>query len=441
MPNNIFSFQLFKEAEYSLYRKKSVEQNRINSIYLSIAILCGYLVINGIWYLFDLNTNFRQEQYFARNLKIITVIAIINLLYNFLSERFSILRKEFFIQTIIASISISVLYLSSINSYVISLDPKNNLTPILIGVIAVSALFKFNIIESLIVYGCGLLFFASLFVVWKNTAVSFAINLSAIFNIYMLAFIINRRIFNNAYNNFKQIRLIENINLNLKNALNEKDEVLAMVAHDLRGPIGSIKYISELLLNDSTTEEERKKYGQLINSSCINIDVTVNDIIAISKIKNTSETIKTLDLNKLVEESFQSFITNHNDRKIELNISQNEKSIQAYKEKFTRVLHNLLSNAVKFTPNNKSIEIKVFSEDNYHVLEVIDQGHGISEQEQKQLFKKYSDLSQKGINGEESIGLGLFIVKELVDMMNGTVNYRPNEIGGSIFCVKFPKLY
>lgn len=441
MFQKILSIQLSKEAEYPLYRKKSIETNRINSIYLSIAILCAYLVINGIWYFYDLDTNFRQEQYFSRNLRIITIISILNLLYNYLCEHFAFLKKEIITQTIIAIISVSILYLSSINSYVISLDPKNNLTPILIGAIAVSALFKFNLIESLIVYILGLIFFASLFFIWKNTTVSFALNFSAIFNIYMLAFIISRRIFKSAYNNFKQIRLIENINLNLKNALNEKDEVLAMVAHDLRGPISSIKYISELLLNDTTTEEERKKYGQLINASCINIDVTVNDIIAISKIKNTSEAIKTTDLNTLVEESFQTFISNNNNHKILLNISQNEKTIQAYKEKFSRVFNNLLSNAVKFTPENKSIELKVFSEDDAHILEIIDEGVGISEDEQKQLFKKYSDLSRKGINGEESVGLGLFIVKELVEMMNGAVSYRPNPNGGSIFSVKFPKLY
>ncbi len=441
MLTKLISFKSIKESEYPLYRKKSIDQNRTNSIYLSVAILSCYLVINSIWYIFELSTNFPQEQYFSRNLRIITIISILNLFYNFLCDRFAFLKKEIIVQTIIAFISISILYLSSINSFVISQDPKNNLTPILIGAIAVTALFKFNILESIIVYVFGLLFFASLFFVWKNTAVSFALNFSAIFNIYILSFIINRRIYIGSYNNFKQIRLIENINLNLKNALQQKDEVLAMVAHDLRGPIGSVKYISEILSNEEVSDKDKKKYANLIYESCINAEATVNDIINISKIKNISEPISTLNLNTLVEEIYHSFAANHKERNIKLNITEEEKSIQAYRDKFGRVLNNLLSNSVKFTPEDKSIELRVFSEDNYHVMEIIDEGIGISEIEQKQLFKKYSELSRIGIKGEESVGLGLFIVKELVEMMNGIITYRVNAKGGSIFSVKFPKLY
>lgn len=429
---------LEKEDDFPLYRKRSVEQNRENSIYLSIGILATYLLINLIWNVFDLSTNFPQEKYFARNLRIITIIALLNLVYNFLCDKFIFLKKELVTQTVIVTISISILYLSSINSFVISLDPKNNLTPILVGAIAIAALFKFNMLESIVVFVCGLVFFSSLFLVWKNTQVSFALNFSAIFNIYLLAFIINRRIFKSAYEYFKQLRITELVNLNLKNALQHKEEVLAIVAHDLRGPIGNIKYISEILAKEELTEEERKNNISLIYSSCISANATINDIIKISKIKNNSENLVIVNLDEILRSIHSNFTANLK-RQILITSSNENKYAQIYKEKFYRIINNLLSNAVKFTPEDKNIEIKVSSTTSYHIIEIIDEGIGISTQDQPQLFKKYTELSRQGLNGEESIGLGLYIVKELTEMMNGTISYKVNEKGGSIFILKMPK--
>lgn len=433
----IFYNNFEKEVEYPSYRKKSIQQNRENSIYLSIAVLCTYIIIHAIWNYFDLSRDFKQERYFSNNLRFITIIALLNILYNYLYEYYSFLRKEFITQSIIIIISLALLFLSSINSYVISNNPKNNLTPILIGAIAVSTLFKFNLRESVLVFICGILFFGSLFFVWRNSEVNFALNFSGISNIYILAFIVNRRIVSGSFKYFKQLRLTESINITLKNALQQKDEVLAIVAHDLRGPISNIKYISDLLSDAETPEADKKKYIELINTSCVNADDIINDILSISKIKNTSENIEIVDINKLVTEVHQNFLTNNLNRNIKLSISNEYMYAQVYTEKFKRILTNLLSNALKFTPENKTIEINAFSEESNHIIEIVDEGIGITDE--TQLFKKYSEVSRKGLKGEESIGLGLYIVKELTEMMNGSISYKANEKGGSKFILRIPK--
>lgn len=398
-----------------------------------------YLLINSIWYFLDLSRNFEQEKYFANNVRIITIIALANIVYNYLYDYIKILRNEYVVQAVIIIISLSILFLSSINSYVISNNPKNNLTPILIGAIAVSALFRFTVLESVVVYISGIVFFSSLFFIWQNSEVSFALNFSAIVNIYILSFIVNRRIINSAYKYYKQLRLTESINLTLKNALQQKDEVLAIVAHDLRGPINNIKYISEVISDKNTPDSEKQSMVELINTSCINAESIINDIISLSKIKNTTEPIEIGNLNEIITDIHTNFTANNFNRKIKLTIVPTDLFSRIYKDKLRRVVSNLLSNALKFTPIEKQIYLNLYSEESYHVIEVIDEGIGIAENDQKELFKKYSEASRTGLNGEESIGLGLYIVKELTEMMNGKINYVPNENGGSRFIVKLPK--
>jgi signal transduction histidine kinase len=436
---NFTLFKQQKELEYAAFRKQSIKYNRENSIYLSVAILCMFIFIHAMWYYFDLSRDFPQEKVFSNNIRLVAIISILNLLFNYFYEKWQFLQKDSISQAAIIILSLSILFTSSLNSYVISLNPKNNLTPILIGTIAVSALFRFSIKEGIIVFVSGFTFFTSLFFVWNNTQVSFALNLTAIFNIYILAFLINRRIFNNSFKYFKQIRLTESINLTLKNALQQKDEVLEIVAHDLRGPIQNIKYISEILSDKETPAEEKESFISLINTSCVNAELIINDIISISKIKSTLHPIEITNLNDSVLAIWQNFQTNKSNRKIEISIPSSILYSRVYNDKLKRIIDNLLSNAIKFTPAEKSIYLSVYTDNNVNIIEVKDEGIGIDENMQNKLFQKYTEASRTGLNGEQSVGLGLYIVKELADMMNAKISYEPNALGGSIFKLKLPK--
>jgi two-component system, OmpR family, sensor histidine kinase VicK len=428
-----------KDLEYEAFRKQSIKYNRENSIYLSVAILSMFIFIHAMWYYFDLSRDFPQEKVFSTNIRLVAIISILNLLFNFFYEKFKFLQKDSISQASIIILSLSILFTSSLNSYVISLNPKNNLTPILIGTIAVSALFRFSIREGIFVFVCGFIFFSSLFFVWNNTEVSFALNLTAIFNIYILAFLINRRTFNNSFKYFKQLRLTESINLTLKNALQQKDEVLEIVAHDLRGPIQNIKYITELISDEKTPDEEKETLIGLINASCVNAQLIINDIISISKIKTTSGPIEIVNLNDSIRTILSEFSSNKSNRKINLNIKDSIVYSRVYEDKLKRILDNLLSNAIKFTSSDKSINVRLYSENQTNIIEVKDEGIGIEEHMRSKLFQKYTEASRTGLNGEQSVGLGLFIVKELSDMMNAKVEFEPNIPSGSIFRIKLPK--
>jgi signal transduction histidine kinase len=103
-----------------------------------------------------------------------------------------------------------------------------------------------------------------------------------------------------------------------------------------------------------------------------------------------------------------------------------------------QVLENLLSNAVKYSPPGKSIFIRVKKEASAVRLEVEDQGPGLSAEDQKKLFGKFARLSAKPTGGENSTGLGLSIVKKMVEAMNGQVWCESQPGRGATFILMLP---
>jgi len=264
-------------------------------------------------------------------------------------------------------------------------------------------------------------------------------NLSVVFNIYLLAFIINRSIHVNAYRLFKQIRLNESINFTLKNIIKQKEDVLEIVVHDLRGPIANIKEMTWQIEHSANKEAEYNTFLPLIQESCENAEMVINDLISVAKIKNIEDPIDTTCINDLAA-TLVDFIRNTNPtRKITYTASSKKYYSTIYPDKLKRVLLNLISNSLKFTPDNKKIEVKLYEFGNYNIIEVSDEGVGIDPSFTNNLFDKFSKASKTGLKGEESVGLGLYIVKVLTELMNGKVEYFPNGTQGSIFRLSFPK--
>lgn len=438
MQSNYYFLSDPKEIEFHSYRRKAIQQNKENSLYLSIAILFMYIVLNSIWYIFDFSKNFPQEKYFSNNLRIVTMLSLLNIAYQSFQHKIKFLQSRYITQLIVVVFSITILSTSSINSYVISLNPRNNLTPILIGAIAISTLFRFSLKECLIVFISGFLIFSSLFLIWQNTMLAFALNLSAVINIYILCFLVNRVLTRNAYRFHKQLQLNESINTTLKTAIEQKDEVLAVVAHDLRNPINNVKQIAQILSSPDHTEEDLKNLLPLIDQSCTSAESIINDLIEISKIKHTHLPLQIENIDDFIESNYKQLIVKYPKRNIELRKKEGSKYAKVYHDKLQRVFDNLISNAIKFTHESDKIEISIYKENLFIIIDIKDEGIGVEEQERSKLFTRYSTSSKMGLNGEVSIGLGLYIVKELVEMMNGNVQYLPNIKKGSIFRVMLP---
>jgi signal transduction histidine kinase len=111
--------------------------------------------------------------------------------------------------------------------------------------------------------------------------------------------------------------------------------------------------------------------------------------------------------------------------------------IQADRGATLQVMNNLISNAIKFSPPGREVSVRVRVEGGMSVVEVQDQGPGISAEDRSHLFEKFARLSARPTAGESSTGLGLSIVKRLVESMGGTVDCRSAPGEGATFVLRF----
>jgi two-component system sensor histidine kinase VicK len=136
-------------------------------------------------------------------------------------------------------------------------------------------------------------------------------------------------------------------------------------------------------------------------------------------------------LTKLVE-------TNH-DKNFTLITKLDNLYINADSVKFFQVIHNLISNAIKFTPEGGQIDITLEEGEEDFIVSVKDNGIGIPNEFQSLVFQRNEVVRRSGLKGEKSMGLGLPIVKSLVELMNGEIWFESTEDRGSAFFVRFPK--
>ncbi len=236
---------------------------------------------------------------------------------------------------------------------------------------------------------------------------------------------------------------IESINKNLVELNEEKNDLIGIVAHDLKSPLNQISGMLEIIkltAKDQTTEE--KEYLTTIEKSTNRLKKMITKILDVSAIESQTLniSIEQINLVPLLEEIADRFLAQAAKKEIVI-IKQFENKIPSlYSDKgyVTEVLENLVSNAVKYSPRGKQIVIKLSAKVESVRVEFIDQGQGISQADLKNLFGKYRKLSARPTDGEDSTGLGLSIVKKYVQALNGKVWCESEEGKGSNFIVELP---
>lgn len=219
----------------------------------------------------------------------------------------------------------------------------------------------------------------------------------------------------------------------------EKDDLIAMVAHDLRSPLNNIKGLLSLIKDANGAEQE--KMIELANESTDVLRTRINQIldveaINVGKINLKIEEINVSDiLTKLVHhitpEAEQKQISFYAHSVKDLNC----KADQNY---LLQILENLCTNAIKFSKQKSEIYVKVGRHMDHLRFEVQDQGQGIPKVEMKKLFERYAKISTLPTENEKSTGLGLPIVKKYVEAMGGKV-WCESEVGvGSTFFFDLP---
>jgi len=208
-------------------------------------------------------------------------------------------------------------------------------------------------------------------------------------------------------------------------ALNEeKNNLIKILAHDLRSPINHIQGLTQLLnMSSATSDSEQKQITATIIESAQRLGQMITNILDTEALERESVqvTSEPVALQPLVEKVVESFQGRAHDKGITLLLLPVPYcTVNAHPLYLMQVLENLISNALKFTPSGKKVSVQVTLDAQAHLC-VTDEGPGIPREEQWQLFKKFQRLSTRPTAGEPSTGLGLFIVKRYTELMGGQV--------------------
>lgn len=241
----------------------------------------------------------------------------------------------------------------------------------------------------------------------------------------------------------EQNKLLNEKNSRLKELHQEKDGIIGIVAHDLRSPIAKTQGLIELIKNAGPLNEKQQEFSHLIKNVCRNGMSLIEDLLMINMAENKATTAKyrSIEVNKFAEELVRNYKTPAEQKNITLHYSSNlsaQQYIHSDRDYLTRILDNLLSNAIKFTFPYHAIYFDITDKGEQIIFTIKDEGQGMNEEDKKNLFKKFKRLSARPTGGETSTGLGLSIVKTLVEKLEGQIIVE-SEVGkGTTFTLQLP---
>jgi len=219
-----------------------------------------------------------------------------------------------------------------------------------------------------------------------------------------------------------------------------QENFLLSVSHELQTPVTSIKLFLQTLQKRDLDESKREEiYAQSL-SEIQRLESLVSNLLISRSIENKNYFLNktNLQLNLLIQslvETLKSSILKN--RKIKLSLADVE--ISGDKDALTSVLVNLLQNAVKYSPPDSAIEIKIFQKNQTAILEISDQGIGIENKNKNQVFDRFYRVENEMTRKSKGTGLGLFIVKYLIEQHDGKIVLKDNSPKGLKVEIEFKK--
>ncbi|MDR2148701.1 MAG: response regulator [Tannerella sp.] len=212
------------------------------------------------------------------------------------------------------------------------------------------------------------------------------------------------------------------------------------VSHELRTPLTLIANPIEEVLSNESLSENGREYMNTAKQNTERMLRLINQILDFRKIQNNKMKVKLeqTDIFALMEKVFHSFSTLANRKQIRYTFERTEKfrEIYADTDKVEKILFNLLSNAFKYTPDGRSITLISGIDKNGLFIRVKDEGSGFDMQKMERLFKRFETDSDT--NPSISSGIGLSLVKELVNLLHGSIDVESVKDAGSTFSVRLP---
>ncbi len=224
--------------------------------------------------------------------------------------------------------------------------------------------------------------------------------------------------------------------------LNElKTKFLSLVSHEFKTPLSGILTSSMLLAKYKLTEQQdkREKHLSIINNKVHYLNNILNDFLSIEKLEKgeVKYNLTNFSLTGIINETIQSLnLIVKKGQKVIVESAIEEDELYQDPKIIGLALSNLLSNAIKYSPEETTIKLVVTQSNGVSTIQVIDEGFGIPEKDQKNIFQRYFRAENVLLN--EGTGIGLNIVKSHLENLGGTITFVSEENKGSTFTVQLP---
>lgn len=225
-----------------------------------------------------------------------------------------------------------------------------------------------------------------------------------------------------------------------------RSDMTSLMSHELRTPITSIKGFAELLLMDETMSEESREFLEIISNESQRLSKMLTTFLSVSNLEQSDKqefSKSPVKLDSVVTEVVEDLKEKAKRKRIRLveHTTTHLPPVAADKGLITRAVSHLIDNAIKYSPERTSVIVSTILESEFLRVVVEDRGYGVPKGEQEKIWQKFYRIAREGQDKEEeSTGLGLSLVKEIVEQHGGAVEVE-SEIGsGSKFSFTLPRL-
>ncbi len=213
------------------------------------------------------------------------------------------------------------------------------------------------------------------------------------------------------------------------------------VLHELKNPILAIERLSDILLEKEKLSSDAKRKIELIHTSAKEASDHLEDLdFSSPPVLSESFTFEPVDVVALAEQVVESFRPHaeYKDQKLRRGDFVDEAVVVGDEVRLLEAMKNLVNNALKYSPRGETVEVQVTQSERDVRFSVSDSGPGLNEDDLDRLFKPFQRLGQQPTDGESSLGLGLYLVKEIIGRHDGDVDVETVEGEGSTFTLILP---
>ena len=223
-----------------------------------------------------------------------------------------------------------------------------------------------------------------------------------------------------------------------------KSEFIDVVSHQLRSPLTNLKWAVDFLLSEELGKigEKESEYFQILKENSTRMEELVSDLITVSRLETTTLPLEKqeISLENLIKETifkFKPFAKSAN-IEIEFKPPKDSPKVLADPSQIKQVLENLLDNAIRYTKEKGRVEMKLEKKQKNLYFEIKDQGVGIPKEDQKYIFQKFFRSKNVLRERTKGSGLGLYIVKSIIERSGGKIGFESQEGVGSTFWFTLP---